>query len=336
MNPLRPLTVGELLDAAVRTYRERFRTLVAAVAVPMVPVVVLQTLVSWSAQPDGADPFAAPDSAADISAGEAALQLGGSLVALLAVLVGTALASAACFRALSSTYVGGDVTWKESLAFARTRVWSVIGLSLLVPLGAGLGLIACIVPGVLLYTWWSVSTPALLMEGLGVVDSMRRSADLARRRFWPVLGAISLSTLLALIFQAALSAPLVGLLFADVDGIVLYTVQALINLVVLMLVTPFTAAFTLALYVDLRVRFEGFDLYLWSTGGGAGGAAAPGHASPVPGSAYGSTHGSPSGFGPPSSSLPPPPPPTGFGPPTSSLPPPPSSTPPPPPDDDGR
>jgi hypothetical protein len=342
MNQLRPLTVGELLDSAVRTYRERFRTLVAAVAVPMVPVVVLQTLISWSVEPESTDPFSAPDNAATISASEAALQLAGSLAGLVAILVGTALATAACFRALSSAYVGGEVSWRESLAFARTRVWSVIGLTLLSALGMLVGFLLCIAPGVLLYAWWAVATPALLMEGLGATDALRRSSALARQRFWPVLGAMLLSALLALVFQAALSAPLFGLLFTEVDGIVFYAVQGVVNLAVLILVTPFTASFTLALYVDLRVRLEGFDLYLWASNGGR---ATPGHVV-APGYEAASPYGSPtapygadgtrptSGFGPPPSSLPPPPPPAGFGPPTSSLPPPPTA-PPSPPDDHG-
>lgn len=318
MNVLRPLTVGELLDAAVRTYRERFRTLVAAVAVPVVPVVVFQTLVSWSVAPDGsADPFEAPNAAQTVDAGEVALQLAGSLVAAVAVVLATALATAACFRALSAAYAGQEVTWRESLRFARTRVWSVIGLNLITSLLIVLGALACLVPGAIAMTLWAVATPAMLMEGIGVFDAMRRSAALARLRFWPVLGAVLLSTLVATVFQGVVSAPLIGLVFADVDGIVVYLVQGVVNLIALVLVTPFTAAFTMALYVDLRVRFEGFDLYLLAERGAVPAPVHPGYAGP-------GFQGTMGAVTPP----PPPPPPSagGFGPP-SSLPPPPPAPP---------
>lgn len=330
MIALRPLTVGELLDSAIRTYRERFRTLVAAVAVPMVPVVVLQTLIAWSIEPDDADPLSAPNTSSDIQMDEALLQLGGSLVNLAVVLIGTSLATAACFRALSAAYVGREVTWQESLAFARSRVWSVLGLTLLTFLGTLGGLLLCIVGAFVFMTWWAVATPALLMEGLGPADAMGRSASLAKRRFWPVLGALLLSMLLATVFQVVIAAPFIGLLFTDIDGIVLHLVEAVVSLIGLVLVTPFTAAFVLALYVDLRVRFEGFDLYLLADGSGherpdspgtvhPGGPAGPGAPGPVaPG-------GRPPSFGPPTSSLPPPPS-AGFGPP---APPPPRGTPPP-------
>lgn len=318
MVPLRPLSVGELLDAAIRTYRERFKALVSAVAVPVIPVVILQTLVAWSVAPEGTDPLSAPEASATIDAGQLWLQLAGSLANVVAVLIGTALATAACFRVLSAAYVGGEVGWRESLAFARTRLVSVIGLTLLTGFGTVLGFLLCIVPGVLAFTWWSVATPALLMEGLGTFDAMRRSKHLAKQRFWPVLGAVLLSSLLAGIFQGMVSAPLIGLMFTDVSGVLLYVVQGVVNLIALVLVTPFTAAFTLALYVDLRVRFEGFDLYLWANRSGTV-ATEQGTYAAAARPTFGPGYGPGGGFAPP----PPPAPPSGFGPPVSKLPPPP-------------
>ncbi|MBX3314179.1 MAG: hypothetical protein KF906_07645 [Actinobacteria bacterium] len=329
MNALRPLSVGELLDAAVRTYRERFTTLVAAVAVPMVPVVVLQTLVAWSVEPDAsANPLSSPTTSETIDSGQLALGLAGSLVSAVAILLATALATAACFRALSSAYVGEEVTWKESLAFARTRIWSVLGLNLLTAILMALGFLFCIVPGVFLMTVWAVATPAMLMEGTGVTAAMRRSNALARLRFWPVLGAVLLSMLVATIFQAIISAPLIGLIFTDVDGIVVHLVEGAVNMVALVLVTPFTAAFTLALYVDLRVRFEGFDLYLLAQQGTVPAPVRTDRTSGYgPAGAFGPGGYGPGGYGPGPAAPPPPPPPSGgFGPP-SSLPPPPPAPP---------
>ena len=40
MEGLRPLTLGEILDASIRIYRGRARTLLLAVAVPVVPVLI--------------------------------------------------------------------------------------------------------------------------------------------------------------------------------------------------------------------------------------------------------------------------------------------------------
>ena len=64
MYGLRPLGVGELLDASIKIYRSRARTLLAAVAVPVVPVVIFSVLVSASA---GSEPTIDPVSYAAVA-----------------------------------------------------------------------------------------------------------------------------------------------------------------------------------------------------------------------------------------------------------------------------
>ena len=64
MNQLRPLGVGELLDAAVQIYKGRAKTLLAAVAIPVIPVKPGSEAVErdWPVQADEerrANPFAA-------------------------------------------------------------------------------------------------------------------------------------------------------------------------------------------------------------------------------------------------------------------------------------
>jgi hypothetical protein len=99
---LRPLGVGELLDAAIKIYRGRARTLIAAVAVPVVPVLVLSGLVSWSASTDlTVDPVTGQ---ADFGGGDLALFGAGTLVTLLATLLATAIATAACYRSAAPTW----------------------------------------------------------------------------------------------------------------------------------------------------------------------------------------------------------------------------------------
>jgi hypothetical protein len=49
-----------------------------------------------------------------------------------------------------------------------------------------IGFILLIVPGVLLMLRWSVAAPAVVMEGLGIQDAMRRSATLTKDRRWPI------------------------------------------------------------------------------------------------------------------------------------------------------
>jgi hypothetical protein len=65
-------------------------------------------------------------------------------------------------------------------------VLPLLGLSLLVGVGLGLGFLLLVVPGVILWTRWSVAVPALVLEGRGVTGSMRRSWELVGGRGWAV------------------------------------------------------------------------------------------------------------------------------------------------------
>lgn len=262
MEDLRPLGVGELIDAAIRIYRSRAKTLLLAVAIPVVPVVIVGTLVSFSSQSDfTVDPATGQ---ANFDGGDIALALTGAIVNAMIILVGTSIATAACFRSISGAYVGDDPDWRESLRFAFGRLWSVLGLTLLTALCTLLGVLACFVGVAVPLAFLSVAMPALLVEGLGAGASLRRSWRLVKGTFWRVLGVVLLSTLLATVFQSIFAAPVAVFQFVEVNALLEQVITALSSMVATVLVTPFTAAFTMALYVDLRVRKEGFDLVLWA------------------------------------------------------------------------
>lgn len=259
---LRPLGVGELIDAAVRIYQSRAKTLLLAVAIPVVPVLIFTSLVGFSSQPDlTVDPaIGAPG----FAGGDLALYFAGFLVSVVASIIAGSIATAACFRSISGAYVGDDPDWRESLRFAWKRFGSVFGLTVLTTLATLAGLLFCIVGVVVPMAFLAVAVPVLLVEGLGVGGAMGRSWNLVKGTFWRVLGIVALSLLLALAFQAALSSPLAVLFFVDVNPVVQQLLTALVSMVSTVLVTPFSAALTMALYVDLRVRKEGFDLVLWA------------------------------------------------------------------------
>lgn len=68
------------------------------------------------------------------------------------------------------------------------------GLVTLAITGAATSLL--IIPGVWLYTRWSLSTPAIRHENLGAVAALRRSNALVRSRFWFVFATATLAFVL--------------------------------------------------------------------------------------------------------------------------------------------
>jgi hypothetical protein len=156
------------------------------------------------------------------------------------------------------------------LVLVRSTAGAVTGGILL-----GLGLLVGVVGATALYVaWWSCAAPALLLENQGIVASLRRSMRLVRRSFWRVLGIQLLTLLLAGIASELIAAPF-GIVSAgvplvlDVDpyssfGVVLVTttIASLGTVVSGAIISPFQAAVTALLYIDLRMRREGLDLEL--------------------------------------------------------------------------
>lgn len=158
-----------------------------------------------------------------------------------------------------------------------------IGVLLLV-----LGGLLLVVAAILFSTWWSFTTPAIVLEQAGPVRGLGRSAALVgspfRGTFWRVFGIRLLTGLMVGVAGTIIALPItflagVVLGIASGDGSAtgnLFVTQAAANglagLLVGALTAPFSAGVDALLYVDTRIRREGLDVQLIQT---AQGAAAP-------------------------------------------------------------
>jgi hypothetical protein len=80
--------------------------------------------------------------------------------------------------------------------------------------------------------------------------------------WWRTFAIVVLGSILGGIIQAAIGGVLGGLAFAADSEVLDVFTSTLAAVVAGALTTPFIAAVTIVLYVDLRVRKEGFDLAL--------------------------------------------------------------------------
>jgi hypothetical protein len=255
---LRPLGIGEMLDAGIKIYRNRFATMLKAVAVVIVPVQVLSVLITLSL-PDTSTTAGATTTSSDSEwAAVAAL-----LLIFVINIVSSALAEAACLKAVSDTYLGTETDWRASLRFGFRRLGSLLWLTLIHGVIVLVGFVACIVPGVWLYVAWSVAVPVLLIEGTRGFGALGRSFNLVRRRWWPTAGILLLANLLATAVAAGIGLLALPLLFAGRDNEFVYDLaNGVFGAVASVLTIPFVAAVVTVIYFDLRVRKEGFDLQL--------------------------------------------------------------------------
>jgi hypothetical protein len=125
--------------------------------------------------------------------------------------------------------------------------------------------VLCVLPALAAMAFLICTTPAVVIEELGPVKSMRRSFALVRPRFWPVLGIGIISGLLASFLTSLLGAPFTAV--AQVVGLRWGFILLAIGAIVPALVArPFVSIVATLVYFDARIRHEGFDLQMIARG----------------------------------------------------------------------
>ena len=253
---LRPLRAGEILDRAIRLYRRQFLQYVGIVALIQVPLITIQLLA-------------------------ALLMFGNMFSQFDNLLTNPAAAPDTPFEIFGPGYLAGILDAYRNIK----DVWfSMVGAVLLVAaISIGL-LIWWLVPcvgwftagGMLLFLWLVILpllAPVITLEKESPTHAWRRAWNLARRRFWWVLGFAALLyvfNLLVVAGPAALISAAGQILVTDPFDFSQRTftiqsiVQAIATLVTSLLYLPLQVACMTVLYFDLRVRTEGLDLALAS------------------------------------------------------------------------
>jgi hypothetical protein len=190
-----------------------------------------------------------------------------SLGAAFLTVIVSAASQAATVIAVSQVHLDRGASVMDSFSRVKGQIPAVIGLSMLVGLGVFAGLIALIVPGILLALMWALAVPVKILENKGVTDSMSRSADLTKGDRGRIFVIAVLFFVLSFAISWLLQWPI--LLAAGISARGMQRMAAgwqvaslVATFVSQCLVGPLgTIAFSLV-YYDERVRKEAFDLQL--------------------------------------------------------------------------
>ena len=256
---LRPLSIGETIDAVFTIYRSHFVVLITIVAVVLVPILLLQGILELAFINNlvETDPE-------DITSLGDIFSPGAVVASFLLGLLGwaaNALASGAVVKAVSDTYLGREPDWRQSIQFALTKLAPLMLGSLLFGIGVAFGLVLLIVPGIILAVSWAVFAPAIIIEDAGATGGLGRSWQLIGGRRWPVFGTFVVLYVIILVVSAIFSLILGGLLQAGSGGDYTFG-NTILDIVVGVLTAPLLAIATVVVYFDLRVRKEAFDVQL--------------------------------------------------------------------------
>ncbi|HRW19679.1 MAG TPA: glycerophosphoryl diester phosphodiesterase membrane domain-containing protein [Dermatophilaceae bacterium] len=288
--PLRPLSLGELIDGATRHVRRNPGPVLGAAAIANA-VAAIPLLIAVGVAVAG-PLFSALGVNRVFDSGllTVSLSFGGSGLAVL--LLGASLS-----ESLGQAVLGRRLDLSAIWRSVRPRIWAILGVCAvlsLVAIGPSTLLVLAmallstapvpviLILGMLLSVGAAVGTlwllprllfalPAVVLEGLGVRAALRRGWQLSRTRYWTIIGVALLGLGIVLPVYWFLQLPIWGLLALLTDLLELSRplrtslspfLFTLANLAAATLVTPFLAGLLLLLYLDARIRLEGFDLAL--------------------------------------------------------------------------
>ena len=292
--PLRPLSVGEVLDGSFATIRRHPRVVFGVAAVLAIVAELIRLAVGWSLNNVPGTLGASTISTQNTT--ESAGAVGGSIVASVVNLIVTALCGAllagVVTGVVSKAILGQRVDGAQVLGAVRKRwlglvavsvlaellPWSpvllLIGGILLGQIALGLGIAGGILGGAamvvlcpLLWGRLALAVPVFVLERRGPGRAIARSWRLVRGAFWRVWGLRALVSLIVGAASAALSAPIIVLLFGSISkgenaSTTALVLAAITGAVVWMLTQPVVASALTLIYVDRRMRAEGLDIQL--------------------------------------------------------------------------
>lgn len=290
---LRPLSLGDLLDRAIRLYRRNFFKFIGIIAIVQIPITIIGLLISLFTLGDFVQLAADPTALENMENMESPFELfgpnfftgmGASVIVGIVSAFLLAIAMAAVTRLVADAYLGERIGTMEAYYRIEDRVpallWTLVtnfffGVLVFIWL-----LIPCIgwltgfsMLSVLVYIIIPLAVPVVILEKYSGWNALRRAWELMRRRFWSVIG---FALVLYLFSQLVVGGPayIVSLIFqylapttvnsgnAQLMFQIQTVIQTLVSLIFSLLYVPLQLTCMTLLYFDLRVRQEGLDLAL--------------------------------------------------------------------------
>jgi hypothetical protein len=245
---IKPLGIGGILDQAVAVVKDHFVLLVGIAAILYVPLGLLNGLLMAELLPKPPGMFAGMEERALFQ--EAFLSNAMIFIPLSIVIafVSPPLTYGAMVWSIASAYLGEPMSVSAACRHAMRRSLSLVGGNLLYGLLVGVGTVLCLVPGVVFGIWFLFYGQGIMLEGLGVGQSMARSKELVKGN----MGVGFVLGLLLVVISIAIN--LVGSIIPQLH--VAYAAQVFFQSIVLMLTTAAATVF----YFSCRCNAEDFDL----------------------------------------------------------------------------
>jgi hypothetical protein len=253
--PIGAMSLGDILDRGLKLLFARFPLVFSISLLVQLPFLVFQLLVPALEQ---------------IGVGLVMLTVVAALVS--AVILGP-IAQAIILYVVMQEYVDRPTTLGRAFNYALSRFGPLLGSVILAGLIIGVGFLLCVLPGIYFAIVYAFVAQVVVLENRSGMDALNRSKALVAGHWWRVFGVIFLIQ-----FVTACVGGLVGAVLATVlpyqeiipgagplpvvhtANYVNYAVNILVQTLIAILMGAYLGVCQTLLYLDLRIRKEGFDL----------------------------------------------------------------------------
>ena len=310
--PLRPLSIGDIYQGAFAAIKTNARTMFGFTAALLGVALVISIGINYAIINLALPSYINTDSpyaSALGSAFSAFSQLGGTLLQGLATVLLSGLIVVAVSRSVLGRVASSNEVWERT----KSKFLPLIGLNIITNIISGLmfiigiilfftllasvastaktetelfqdlgitlvGLLILIVAGAIVSYYlsikFSVASPAMVLENLGVFAAIGRSWRLTRGNFWRLFGINILTSIIISMVAGVFGgiASVIGAFSTIVASsstndfmealsitFIIYMVMTAISLLITL---PFSSSVNALLYIDLRMRKEGLDVEL--------------------------------------------------------------------------
>lgn len=259
---LRPMGIGDILDTTFRLYRQHFLAFLIIALVCYVPfALVMAALPVFMPGPAQLhfDQTHYSDSSVQqepmtVQRVDPAVMVSLGVGVVLFGLIIFPLCQAAMTYNISASYLGENLSAGASYARAAPRLIPLLWTNLLVMLAVWIGLILCVVPGIIFGLWLMLVAPIVILERISGPAAMRRSRELIRGNIGKGFLLMLLVGILAWILNLAVGTVIVLVPWPH------QSIAVFIQNVVPAILLPIQTAPLILLYYDLCIRKEAFDL----------------------------------------------------------------------------
>ena len=206
----RELGLGEAISKTFQVFRRDFTKYFVLYAVVGIIVQVATTLAQQAFVVPMLPMNPTPQQVSSLLSG-----LFGALFLLIGVIfvvniIFSTIAQGSAITLASEQITKGEASLGASIRFAASRLLSIWAVSIIVGIIVFLGILALIVPGIILAIMYSLALPVLLIEKKGVFESMGRSRQLVSHRWAKTFGTflvLGIIVIIASLIFGAITSP---------------------------------------------------------------------------------------------------------------------------------